>query len=128
MSYITKTHGMINISPDFTTVGSVPTFDTVKLEHRILPPVGVEDSGLFVPPTVVIGGISADAPEWVTQEAIMTDLAAIVASLPVETEFDGYIEGNGEEAGDIWRIYIVGRRPVVVTPTLVWPSLDAAAQ
>lgn len=127
MSYSTKTHGLINIKPDFTTVGTAPSFTTVKLEHRALPPVEVEGSGLFVPPTIVIGGISADAPEWVTEEEVMADLAAIIAALPEETEFEGYIEGNGEEAGDIWRIYIVDRKPVKVEPVITWPVPGADA-
>lgn len=126
MTYATNLSGRIGIKPDFTTVGSVPNFDNVKLEYRtLLQDPGVQ--GVFVPATFVIEGIAADAPAWATEEAVLNDLIAIVENLPEGTTFDGYLEGNGEEIDDMWRVYIVDGKPTVVKPRIVWPEVPGAA-
>ena len=37
-------------------------------------------------------------------------------------EFTGRLDCEGEEAGDLWRLEVHGRRAVKVTPRIVWPD------
>lgn len=123
MSNTTHIHGTINITPDFEMLGSAPMFESVKLEHRL-----VRDSyDLFAPVKTVIGALVAEAPDWVDEDMVINDLTAIIAALPEDTKFNGYFEARSVDYGDMWRVYIVDRKPVIVTPEIVWPSLDAAA-
>lgn len=52
---------------------------------------------------------------------IETELQAFVDSMPGAT-FTGFIGGEGEENGDMWRIYVRAGRVDRVTPTITWPS------
>lgn len=124
MSNNTHIHGTINIIPDFETLGSVPMFESVKLEHRMIR----DGDDMFAPVKAVIGALVAEAPEWVNEEMVINDLTAIIAALPPETKYEGYFEARSIDYGDMWRVYIVGGKPVIVEPEIVWPSLDAAAQ
>lgn len=36
--------------------------------------------------------------------------------------FGGYIEAEGEEAGDLWRLMVKNGRAVKVEPRIVWPD------
>jgi len=128
MSYNTRLYGQIDIVPDFETLGSVPKFDSVKLENRT---ELRHPHDMYAPVRTVIGAISADAPEWVDQDIVAADLTAIVdyiAAKEPDTKFVGYLEGSGAEPDDRWRAYIVDSKVVFVEPEIVWPGApDAAA-
>jgi hypothetical protein len=123
MSTNTSLHGTINITPDFTTPGSVPKFDAVKLEYRT---VQKDVRDLFQTGQHVISAITADAPEWVDEEMVVADLTAIIAALPPETTYDGYFEARNRDYGDMWRAYIVDGKPIIVEPTITWPEPSSA--
>lgn len=122
MSNTTHIHGTINISPDFETLGSVPMFESVKLEHRMVR----DGDSLFAPVKVVIGALVAEAPEWVNEDMVVNDLTAIIAALPPETKYDGYFEARSVDYGNMWRVYIVDGKPVIVEPEITWPVPGAS--
>lgn len=37
--------------------------------------------------------------------------------------FSGYISAEGEEAGDLWRLYVIGGNATRVEPTITWPEV-----
>lgn len=39
--------------------------------------------------------------------------------------FSGYIEAEGEDAGDLWRLAVVGGRAVRIEPRIVWPEIPS---
>lgn len=53
-------------------------------------------------------------------------LAELVADLPLGTKVGGYLQGEGEKSGDLWRLYVLPDgdrlRVVKVTVQLVWPD------
>lgn len=128
MSNTTHIHGTINITPDYEAPGSVPMFESVKLEYRTVRPDGTEGTLFMADSTNVVGALVAEAPDWVTEEMVINDLTAIIAALPPETKYEGHFEARSLDYGNMWRVYIVGGKPVIVEPAIVWPSLDAAAQ
>ena len=124
MSNTTHIHGTINITPDFGAPGSVPMFQTVKLEYRTVLPGDDGEGILFLANSRnVIGALFAEAPEWVTEEMVLDDLTAIMAALPPETKYDGYFEARSVDYGDMWRVYIADGKPIVVQPTITWPEV-----
>ena len=127
MSNTTHIHGTINIKPDYEAPGSVPMFESVKLEYRTVRPDGTEGVLFMANSKHVIGALVAQAPEWVTEDMVIDDLTAIIAGLPEDTEFDGYFEARNWDHGDMWRVYIVDRKPVIVTPEIVWPEVPRGA-
>lgn len=38
-------------------------------------------------------------------------------------KFSGYISAKGEEAGDIWRLYVIDGKAQAVEPTITWPEV-----
>lgn len=118
MSYNTRLSGQFKLSPEVVLPGSAPQFTTVKLTHHTTP--AYMNEGVYVPNSSRIVQIDAEAPEWVTTGMVLDDLRTILTILPEDVTFEGYLEGNGEEAGDLWRVYVVDRKPVAVAPKLIW--------
>lgn len=54
--------------------------------------------------------------------SILEDVQKIVDALGAEYTYSGYIELNGEEAGDLWRIYVRNGKATSVSPEIVWPE------
>lgn len=50
------------------------------------------------------------------------DLADILASISPDHTFSGFIQGEGEESGDVWRISVRDHRPHMVKAVLSWPE------
>jgi hypothetical protein len=42
--------------------------------------------------------------------------------------FIGYIEAEGEDAGDLWRLAVVGGRAVKIQPQIVWPEIPSGGE
>jgi hypothetical protein len=53
---------------------------------------------------------------------IVAEVQKIVDILGDGYTYSGYIELNGEEPGDLWRIYIRQGKAVEVQPKIVWPE------
>lgn len=53
---------------------------------------------------------------------IIAEVQKIVDILGDGYTYSGYIELNGEESGDLWRIYIRQGKAVEVQPQIVWPE------
>lgn len=54
--------------------------------------------------------------------SIVEDVQKIVDTLGEGYMYSGYIELNGEESGDLWRIYVRNGKAVEVKPEIVWPE------
>lgn len=46
-----------------------------------------------------------------------------IAELPADVTANGYVQGEGEEQGDVWRLYVKGREVRRVAAKLVWPEV-----
>jgi hypothetical protein len=53
---------------------------------------------------------------------VVADLQEIVDDFPGH-EFIGYLEGDGEEPEDLWRVHVVNGKAVKVVPEIVWPEM-----
>jgi hypothetical protein len=53
---------------------------------------------------------------------IIAEVQKIIDILGDGYTYSGYIELNGEESGDLWRIHIRQGKAVEVQPQIVWPE------
>jgi hypothetical protein len=37
--------------------------------------------------------------------------------------FSGYLNAEGEETGDLWRLYVINGRATAIKPTITWPEV-----
>lgn len=112
--------GVIAIRPHFLPPGRPGSLQTVKFAVWS----GGRSAGIFE--NEVITGIVPTGVEWAHEEHVVPDLVRIVESLPRGTRYIGYLEGN-DEYQDLWRVYIVNGKPVVIRPTITWPEVPGVA-
>ncbi len=109
MGYSTSLSGGLTFDPPLSA-----------LEYANSPYLSFGDAGswsfkLDQPNTIVVDDESAKHYD------LEEELQEFIDSMPGAT-FTGCIEGDGEESGDMWRLYVVDGRVVKVKPELVWPD------
>lgn len=131
MGYYTNLHGEISIVPplpwaDFKDSGFLP-----EQPYKSWPKNGacikllVEEDEVETSMGVMITK-SAIAVVPVDDQTkaydIETELQALVNSTNREHQFNGFIEGEGEDNDDMWRLYVKDRKVIRVRPTITWPD------
>jgi hypothetical protein len=121
MGYYTSLNGEFTIDPPIRYADLAPEFlewgDGVL---RIRVEVVREDTpdGVLERRT----GVAVEHyPDSVKAYEIESELQSMVDRYPDHT-FSGLIEGDGENAGDMWRLIVRDRKVIKVTPTITWPE------
>lgn len=120
MGYNIKISGEITFEP--AIVGYVTTTAAWPVEFKRYEMVGDPDC----PPFLVAHSIRSVGAEKPTEDEILTGVQLLVYQVDLvndnETTFTGYLECQGEEAGDLWRVYVRNGQAVRVDPKIVWPD------
>ena len=123
MSYDIKISGMIKFQPPIFGPIATTTLGPVQFD-------GARRSvfGLHAAPSSVAsaGAIVSSGQERPTEDEILEHVGALVSFLRGYTDgepvFTGYLECQGEETGDLWRVYVRNGQAVRVDPKIVWPD------
>lgn len=127
MGYATRVTGEIKIQPPLSWLQVKPIVERrdFDLKIRVVERVtDTEDGQMIQKQGVSVIPLSEDG---YTSYAVKEHLQLLVDLFPAH-EFVGYLEGEGEEQGDVWRLTVSPSRvAVMIEPRIVWPDDEAAA-
>lgn len=119
MSYNIKISGQIKFEPAVAAPIAAATLGPVQFDGAR---TSVFASHAVIATAIVPAGL--DRPD---EDEILAGVEALVAIVNVYSDddgatFTGYLECQGEEAGDLWRVYVRNGQAVRVDPKIVWPD------
>lgn len=125
MSYRTKVSGEIKFEPAIAGPIAATTLGPVQFDGARRPVYGLHAKlGEQVMP--VAKAIVSSGREWRDEEELLEHLDALLSIVNLyndgEDTITGYLECQGEEAGDLWRVYVRNGQAVRVDPKIVWPD------
>ena len=126
MGYLTSLSGYLNIEPPLTYAefkGSPFTSFETDDGADILALTVEEHDVETVEGTLTVKTATAIEPyeDSVKAYDIEEKLQRIVDAFPGHA-FTGCIEGDGQDQGDVWRLYVRNGRVVKIEPTITWPE------
>lgn len=128
MGYLTKVSGQIEISPPITwgelRKSNWPINDRYARNVRLVieeTEVDTDDGTMIRRVATAIAPMILDEPYKAYE--IDDHINEIADTFGKGREFSGYLSGEGEEPGDLWRLYIRDGAAVRVTPEIVWPEM-----
>jgi hypothetical protein len=70
---------------------------------------------------------SAIVPTWEDEcrgRYILEHVQKIIELLGPFYFYSGYISAEGEDTGDMWRIYVINGKATKIVPEIVWPDIE----
>lgn len=132
MGYLTRVNGRIAITPPlpwgairdsaYISTDDCPFVGTSVAIHVETERTETDEGTLTVRTGTAITGAHGDGGAPYKAYDIVEDLQKVIDQFGEGRTFTGYLQGEGEDPGDLWRLYVVNGRAVEVKPTIVWPD------
>jgi len=126
MGYQSTASGRITITPplDHATLWGAPQAQGIAYVPSAFDPYLVIDQKVADGPDefkVTHTSGEVRPPGSPTTTDLIRAVQRIVDAFP-DREYTGYFEVEGEDAGDLWRLYVRGGRVARVDPIITWPE------